>query len=154
MKANANSKKPKVTFTVFIQLPDLGIELSQPGKAANIANGKARAKENPAIPTTGANPPFKATSTRMAPTIGPVQEKDTIANAMAIKNIPIKPPDPDRESTFVAQELGNTISNAPKKEKANKIRIKKKNRLNHTLVEIAFKESAPKSKVISNPKTT
>ena len=40
----------------------------------------------------GAIPPFEADSTNKVPTIGPVQEKDTLAQANAIKNIPIIPP--------------------------------------------------------------
>jgi hypothetical protein len=36
-------------------------------------------------------PPLEAASTSNVPTIGPVQEKETIANAKAINNIPIIP---------------------------------------------------------------
>ncbi len=92
MNAKANSKNPKTTFTVFSQPPDFGNEFNQPGKAANKAKGKAIANENPNIPIIGAIPPLEAASTNKVPTIGPVQEKDTIAKAKAIKKIPIIPP--------------------------------------------------------------
>ena len=92
LNANANSKNPKNTLTVFNQPPDFGKEFIQPGNIANKAKGNAMANENPNIPTIGAIPPFEADSTNSVPTIGPVQEKDTIANANAIKKIPITPP--------------------------------------------------------------
>jgi hypothetical protein len=84
------------------------------------------ADEKPNIPIIGAIPPFDADSTNRVPTIGPVQENDTIAKANAIKKIPIKPPLSACESTLVAQELGNVISKAPKKDTANTISIAKK----------------------------
>ena len=92
LNANANSKNPKNTLTVFNQPPDLGKEFIQPGNIANNAKGNAMANENPNIPTIGAIPPFEADSTNRVPTIGPVQEKETMANAKAIKKIPITPP--------------------------------------------------------------
>ncbi|MNQ96142.1 hypothetical protein D3C85_1117340 [compost metagenome] len=92
MKAKANSRKPRTTFTVLSHPPDLGSEFSQPGKAANKANGSAMARENPSIPIMGANPPLEAACTSKVPTIGPVHEKDTIARAKAIKKIPTSPP--------------------------------------------------------------
>ena len=55
-----------------------------------------------------------------------VQEKETIANANAIKKIPTKPPLSAWASTFVPQELGNVSSNAPKNDAAKMINIKKK----------------------------
>ncbi len=88
LKAKANSKKPKNTFTVLSQPPDLGIELSQLGNIANNVKGNAKAIEKPNILTTGATPPVLADATKAVPTIGNVQEKDTIANANAIKKIP------------------------------------------------------------------
>ena len=42
--------------------------------------------------TTGAIPPLEAASTKSVPTIGPVQEKETIAKANAMNKIPIIPP--------------------------------------------------------------
>jgi hypothetical protein len=43
---------------------------------ANNINGKAKANENPNIPTL-VIPPLDAASTKRVPTIGPVHEKDT-----------------------------------------------------------------------------
>ncbi len=154
LKAKANSKKPKTTFTVFNQPPDFGKEFNQPGKAANKANGSAIASENPNILITGAIPPWAAAATNAVPTIGPVHENETIAKASAIKNIPIKPPLSACESTFVPQLLGKIISKAPKKETAKTINNKKKIILNQTLVDSALSESAPKIAVITVPNKT
>ena len=154
LKANANSKKPKTTFTVFNHPPDFGKEFIQPGKIANKVNGSAIAIENPNIPTIGASPPFKADSTNNVPTIGPVHEKDTIAKASAIKKMPTKPPLSAFVSIFVPQELGKVISNAPKNEMAKTTSKKKNNKLNQTLVDKAFKEFAPKTPVTIEPRTT
>src|SRR5690554_5788535 len=90
LNANANSKNPRTTFTEFNQPPDFGRVFIHPGKAAKRAKGKANAKENPNIPTNGAIPPSVAACTNNTPTIGPVQENDTKANANAIKKIPIR----------------------------------------------------------------
>jgi hypothetical protein len=79
--AKANSKNPKVTFTVFNQPPDCGMEFNQPGKAANNPNGNASAVENPSIATIGPIKPPCADSTNTLPTIGPVHENDTRAQA-------------------------------------------------------------------------
>ena len=92
LNAKANSRKPKTTFTVFNQPPDFGNECNHPGNIANNINGKANANENPNIPIIGAIPPFDAASTKSVPTIGPVQENETIAKANAINKIPIIPP--------------------------------------------------------------
>ena len=48
--AKANSKKPKITFTEFIQLPDFGNFLSELGKIANNPKGSPNASPNPSIP--------------------------------------------------------------------------------------------------------
>ena len=77
---------------MFNQPPDFGSECSQPGNMAKSINGKANANENPNIPITGAIPPFEAASTKSVPTMGPVQEKETIARAKAMNKIPIIPP--------------------------------------------------------------
>ena len=47
--ANAISKNPNTTFTVFNQPPDFGRDFNQLGNAANNANGKPSASPNPAI---------------------------------------------------------------------------------------------------------
>src|SRR5690606_38475454 len=116
--AKANSKNPKETFTVFIQLPERGKVLSHPGNAANNPNGKANANENPNIPIKGPVllPPMEA-STSKVPIIGPVQLNVTKHNVNAIKKIPIKPPDLlDFASIALTNLEGNRISKAPKKE--------------------------------------
>ena len=88
LNANANSRKPSTTFTVFIQPPDLGRLLSHSGNMAKSVNGMAKAIENANMPRIGfsTNPP--ADSTKMVPTIGPVQEKETNTKVNAIKNVP------------------------------------------------------------------
>ena len=139
---------------MFIQPPDLGNECNQPGKAANKAKGKAIANEKPNIPIIGAIPPSEAACTNKVPTIGPVQEKDTIAKANAIKKIPIKPLRSAWASTLVLHELGKVISKAPKNEMANTTNIKKNMRLNQKLLAKAFKASAPKIAVIAEPNNT
>ena len=154
MNAKANSKNPKTTFTVLSHPPDLGKECNQPGNIAKSINGKAKANEKPNIPTIGATPPFEVASTNSVPTIGPVQENETIANAKAMNKIPIIPPLSAWLSTLFAQELGNIISKAPKNETAKTINKRKKIILNHTLVDNAFNASAPKIQVTNNPKMT
>ena len=112
------------------------------------------ANENPNIPIIGAKPPFDADSTSNVPTIGPVQENETTANANAIKKMPIIPPLSAFESIFVAQELGKTISKAPKNDNAKTTNKAKKIKLNVTLVDNSFKASAPKIPVINEPNNT
>ena len=154
LNAKANSKNPKDTLTVFNQPPDFGSEFSHPGNIAKSIKGNANADENPNIPTIGAIPPLEADSTKSVPTIGPVQEKDTIANAKAINNIPIIPPLSACLSTLFAHELGNIISKAPKNDEAKTTNKTKKMILNQTFVDSAFKASAPKIAVTARPKTT
>ncbi|MNG10821.1 hypothetical protein D3C84_943140 [compost metagenome] len=139
---------------MFSHPPDFGNAFSQPGKAANNENGKAIAIENPNIPTIGAIPPFEAASTNNVPTIGPVQENDTIAKARAIKKIPISPPLSACESTLFAKAFGSIISKAPRNETAKTTNKMKKIRLNQTFVESAFNESAPKIAVTIEPNKT
>ena len=59
---------------------------------ANNANGIAKARENPSIPTIGFTNAPPADSTKMLPTIGPVHEKETRTIVKAMKNIPVNPP--------------------------------------------------------------
>src|SRR5690554_4770351 len=155
LKARASSRKPRTTFTELSHPPDCGREFIQPGKAANNPNGNASAREKPNIPTSGPEvPPTYAASTNKVPMIGPVQEKDTNANVKAIKNIPINPPRSAFLSTLLMNELGSVISNAPKNEMANITSNKKKPTLNQTLVDIAFRASAPKITVTPKPSNT
>src|SRR5690606_38332305 len=123
--------------------------------AANNPNGKARARENPNIPTNGPEvPQTYAASTRRVPMIGPVQDKDTSASVKAIKKIPINPPRSEYLSTIMRKDLSRVISNAPKNEMAKNTSNKKKPTLNQTLVNIAFSASAPKITVIPKPSNT
>ena len=129
LNANANSKNPKNTFTVFNHPPDLGKEFNHPGNAANKPKGSASAREKPNMPTKGPIPPIVADSTRRVPTIGPVQENETSARVNAIKNIPINPPFLEAESALFIHVFGRFISKAPKNDTANKISRTKKNKL-------------------------
>ncbi|MNS76728.1 hypothetical protein D3C86_1427030 [compost metagenome] len=86
--------------------------------------------------------------------MGPVQEKETIAKAKAMKKIPMNPPLSACRSTLFAQEFGKTISKAPKKDDAKKIKRIKKMILNQTFVDKALSASAPKIAVTSEPKIT
>jgi hypothetical protein len=152
LKAKANSKNPRNTFTVFNHPPDFGKEFIQPGNNANKVKGKESASENPNIPTNGAIPPMDADSTKRVPTIGPVHEKETNASAKAMKKIPIKPPLFDEESALFNQEFGNIISKAPMNEIA-KITSRMKNIiLNHTFVDKALSAEAPKTAVTMVPR--
>jgi hypothetical protein len=154
LNANASSKKPKVTFTEFNQPPDLGKDCNQFGKSAKSINGKAKADENPSMPITGANPPCEAACTNSVPTMGPVQEKETTANANAIKKMPKTPPLSACLSAEFAQADGRVISNAPKKESAKMTKMAKKTRLNQKLVDSMLSASAPKIQVTKVPSNT
>ena len=57
-------------------------------------------------------------------------------------------------STLFDQDCGKAISKAPKKEIAKTTKSIKKITLNQTLVDRAFKESAPKSPTITDPNNT
>ena len=71
--------------------------------------------------------------------MGPVQENETTTNVRAIKNIPAKLVIPALLSATFPQELGNSISNAPRNE-IPKIKNKRKNMiLAIQLVASAFK---------------
>ncbi len=96
---------------------------------ANRVNGMANASANPNIPRVGfrASPP--AASTSSAPTMGPVQEKETSTVVRAIKKAPPKPPLSARLSALFTQLEGSTSSNIPKKEKAKSTKRAKKIRL-------------------------
>jgi len=59
-----------------------------------------------------------ADSTNMAPTIGPVQLKETKTSVNAMKKAPPKPPLSALLSLLLTQLLGSTISKAPKNENA------------------------------------
>ena len=126
LNAKAISKNPNVTFTEFNHPPDCGKEFSQPGNAANKANGNAIANEKPSIPIIGPIYPPVAASTNNVPTIGPVQEKETSAKVKAIKKMPSKPPLASASTLLLVQEAGNSISKAPKNEAPKMINRRKK----------------------------
>lgn len=112
LNANANSKNPNTTFTVVNQPPDFGNELIQLGKAANKANGKAKAKPKPAIPEVNCiAPPSEDNAPASSdPKIGPVQEKETKAKVNAIKKIPMIPPAPSAELALLVHFSGKVNS--------------------------------------------
>ena len=112
LKASANSKNPKVTFTVVNQPPDFGSDCNQLGNMANSAKGKANANPNPPIPAVNCiAPPSDANEpANNDPKIGPVQENETKANVSAMKKIPITLPGPALLSAPVEKDAGNVIS--------------------------------------------
>ena len=154
LNAKASSKNPNTTLTVLSHPPDLGIECSHPGKAAKKAKGSAIANEKPNIPIIGAIPPSEAACTKSVPTMGPVQENDTIASAKAIKKMPTKPLRSAWASILVLHELGKVSSNAPKNDTAKTTKIMKNMRLNQKLLAKAFSASEPKTAVTTEPKST
>ena len=154
-KAKANSKNPRVTFTVFNQPPEEGNEFNQPGKAANRVNGIASARAKPNIPTAGpSKDPPEAALTSSDPIIGPVQEKLTKLKVKAMKKIPTIPPLLEASSALFTQLEGNVISKAPKKLAAKTTNRAKNARLNHGLVAILFKLSAPNMRLTARPRPT
>src|SRR5688572_27558809 len=92
LKAKANSTKPKTTLTAFSHPPDFGNEFNHPGKKANNVKGIANAREKANIPMIGFKNSPPAEETKILPTNGPVQEKETSTNVKAIKNTPSNPP--------------------------------------------------------------
>src|SRR5210317_2513339 len=151
----ANSRNPSVTLTVFNQPHEEGSEFNQPVKASKRAKGMAKANENPNIPIAGpSNDPFDPASTSRVPIIGPVHEKLTKLKVKAIKKIPSIPHLFEASSALFTQLEGKVISKAPKKLAAKTTNKAKNARLNHGLVAILFKLSAPKSSVTKSPNPT
>jgi len=140
---------------VFIHPPDLGkLEISCGNKAKRV-NGKAKAIENPNIPINGARYPSVIASTSKVPIMGPVQLNDTSTSVKAMKKILNNPVAFSALlSIALTQELGKVKSKPPKNAIAKTNNNKKKNTLNHGLVDKAFKALAPKIKVIKSPKDT
>src|ERR1035437_684824 len=151
LSPSANSIKPSTTFTEFSQLPDLGKLDNHCGNMANKVKGKANANEKPSIPTIGLSTIPPADSTKIAPTIGPVQLNETKTNVNAIKNAPPNPPLSTKRSVLFPQLLGRTISKAPKKENAKTTNIIKNNTLGIQCVLIQFAKSAPKVSATTVP---
>ena len=157
LSANANSMNPSTTFTVFIQPPDLGIDLSQLGNMAKRVKGRAKAMAKPSIPMVGANqPPLPvATSTKRKPMMGPVQEKLTSVRVNAMRKMPSKPPVFSAlESTALLHEDGSVSSNAPKNEAANTTNRRKKKILNTAFVAKELSALAPNRAVTNKPRAT
>jgi hypothetical protein len=90
----------------------LGIDFRKLGKRARSPKGSAKANPNPAIPMVNwvAPPSAVKDPTNNDPKMGPVHEKDTIANVNAIKNKPKTPPEEEALSEKFPQELGKVIS--------------------------------------------
>ena len=77
---------------------------------ANKVKGSANASPNPAMPCVKAQAPPCNEPTNKVPNIGPVHEKETIANVMAMKKIPPKLPKPLLASALLAMPEGKLIS--------------------------------------------
>ena len=153
--ANANSRKARVTLNVFIQPPDFGNFFNTDGNIANSEKGNANAIAKPNIPIAGARIDLPAASTSKVPMIGPVHENDTITNVNAISRMLRKPVVLlDLLLSAVDHELGNVISNAPKKDAANSTNIKKKMIFTTAFVLNALSAEAPKMSVTNRPKPT
>ena len=129
LRASASSINPRVTFIVFSQPPDFGSLLRTFGNMANKAKGNPRAKPKPLIPAVNSHAPESPESepANKVPKIGPVQEKETIANVNAIKKIPTNPVLDSWLVDLLVQEEGKVNSKYPKNENA-KTRKTKKNR--------------------------
>ena len=110
--AKASSINPKETLIVFNHPPDYGNDSSIFGNIANNANGSPSASPNPPIPTVNsqAAESLEIDPASSDPNIGPVQEKDTIANVRAIKNIPIIPPADSLLADLSTQDEGSDNS--------------------------------------------
>src|SRR5580698_5049520 len=136
--ARATSTNPKTIFTVFIQLPDRGKVCSQPGKRAKSANGRPSATPNPAMATVSctAPPSLSSAPTNKVPSIGPVQEKETIANVSAMKKMPPSEPRLDLAAIEFEIPLGSVISKSPKKESAKTRKMAAKVIFSQTLVDM------------------
>ena len=115
----ASIMKPRTTFIELSQPPDFGIRFIIEGNKANIVNGNAKANPNPSIPIVGLTTSPLAASTSNAPTIGPVQEKDTITVVKPMKKEASIPPLSTLESAPEAHLFGSTISYAPKNDIEN-----------------------------------
>jgi len=141
---SASSIKPRKTFTELSQPPDLGRLLSHWGNNAKRVNGKAKASEKPNIPTIGFRIMPPADSTRIAPTIGPVQLKETSTSVSAIKKAPPAPPLLTLSSLLLIQLEGKIISKAPKNEKAKTTKIMKNRTFGSQWVLSQLAKSAPR----------
>ena len=157
MRANANSKNPRVTLILFIHEPPRLVFFKRVGKRAKRVKGSANAMAKPSIPMVGAStpPPEVLTPTRRNPMMGPVQEKLTKAKVNAMRKILSKPVVLEAlESMALFHLEGRVISNPPKNEAPKATSMAKKRRLKMALVERSFKAEAPKMEVTMTPRAT
>src|SRR5690606_22404467 len=97
-----------------------------------------------------AMPPCPAMTSK-GPTMGPVQENDTITSVKAMKKIPLKLPRPALESVLLVHEDGRVISKAPRNDKPNTTKMIKNTRFAIQLVERLLRALAPNTREISTP---
>ena len=111
-KAKASSRNPNIILNLVIQPPDFGIFFTTLGKNDKNENGNANANPNPKIATVKSVAPESTVRdpTSKEPRIGPVHEKETIANVNAMKKIPVKLVISDEESELFSQLTGRVIS--------------------------------------------
>ena len=111
-KARANSRNPSMILNLLIQPPDFGIFFTILGKNDKNENGNASANPKPKIATVKSVAPESTVNdpTSKDPRIGPVHEKETIANVNAIKKIPAKLVISEEESDLFNQLVGRVIS--------------------------------------------
>ncbi len=134
--------KPSTTFTLLSQPPLLGSFCRMAGKKASRAKGRAKAMLKASMVTMGVqNSPWVLLMSTV-PTMGPVQLKLTSTSVRARKNTPSRPPLLLLASALVVQLAGRVISNAPKKDAANTMKITKKRILGSQCVESQLKISA------------
>jgi len=151
-RLNASIRKPRTTFTELSHPPDFGRRFNTAGKNAKIVKGIAKARPNANIPITGLRISPVAASTRRLPTIGPVQEKETITVVSARKKEAKAPPLSTLESAPVIHLFGRAISKAPKNETAKMTKSRKNIVFGIQCVLIVFVKSTPAPvKEIINP---
>src|SRR5690606_6642647 len=97
-----------------------------------------------------ATPPLPA-RTNKGPTMGPVQENETITSVRAIKKMPPRLPKPALESVLLIHDEGSVISKAPKKEIPNMANMAKNTRLAIQFVDRLFRAFPPKTREINTP---
>ena len=96
---------------------------------------------------------LEAIPIRAAPKIGPVHEKETKTVVRAIKKAPKYPPLSAFLSDLFIQDEGSVISNIPKNEKANIIKMIKNIMFGTQWVEIMYIASFPITRVRISPRT-
>ena len=118
---------------------------------ANSANGSARPVEKENIPIAGTKRPCDKEPKSREPTIGPVQEKDTITSVRAIKKMPEKDFVLALLSVLEVQLLGSVISNAPRKERPKRMKMIKNTIFTIQLVAIKLGAFLPSKADITRP---